>query len=243
MADKVVHFEIIGDDSDALAKFYSELFSWHTETFPDPPYTMVDTHAGHGINGGIGSDPQGGNRVTFYVAVDDMQATLDQAEKLGGKVVMPITELPMVKLAMFTDPQGNLVGIVFNDPAQEGGGVSSGKNPAISWFEVFGTDARKLADFYSALFGWTVEFGEAQGDMVYGQVDAKESGIGGGIGSSSNVPSYTTVYAEVDDLQRYVDHAEQLGAKTMMGPQSMGTVSVAMFADPAGNMFGVYKMN
>ena len=243
MADKVVHFEIIAPESEALAKFYSELFGWHTESFPDPPYTIVDTHAGGGINGGIGSDPEGGTRVTFYVAVADMQKTLDEAEKLGGKVVMPVTELPMVKLAMFTDPQDNLVGIVFDDPAREGGGVSPGSNPAISWFEVLGSDARALADFYSKLFGWTVDFGDGSGPMEYGQVDAKEAGIGGGIGTMPDAPYKTTVYAEVDDLQKYLDVAESLGAKTVMPPQSMGTVSVALFSDPGGNILGLYKMN
>jgi uncharacterized protein len=243
MADRVVHFEIIAPESDTLAKFYSELFGWHTETFPDPPYTIIDTHAGRGINGGIGSDPQGGTRVTFYVAVDDMQKTLDQATKLGGSVVMPITELPMVKLAMFTDPQGNVVGIVFNDPTQEGGAVSSGSNPPISWFEVLGSDAKALADFYSKLFGWTVDFGDGSGPMEYGQVDAREAGIGGGIGTMPDAPYKTTVYAEVDDLQKYLDVAESLGAKTVMPPQSMGTVSVALFSDPGGNVLGLYKMN
>ena len=172
-----------------------------------------------------------------------MQATLDKAEKLGGTVVMPVTELPMVKLAMFTDPQGSLVGIVFNDPTQSGGAVSAGSNPAISWFEILGTDARKLADFYGQLFGWTVDFGDGSGPMEYGQVDAKQSGIGGGIGTMPDGPYKTSVYAEVDDLQKYLDRAEELGAKAVMQPQSMGTVSVAMFTDPGGNVFGLYKLN
>lgn len=242
MPDPVVHFEIIGADREALEKFYGELFGWHLQSFPDPPYAIVDTHAGEGINGGIGSDPSGESRVTFYVAVKDMQKTLDQAEKLGGKTIMPVTELPMVTLAMFTDPQGNVIGIVHDDPNQQGPGVSKGKNPPVSWFEVLGTDAKQLADFYSNLFGWTVEFAP-DSPMPYGQVDPKESGIGGGIGSGPNVDKLTTVYAKVDDLQRYTDHAEQLGAKTLMPPQSMGTVSVAVFADPAGNAFGLYKDN
>lgn len=243
MADKVVHFEIIGADREALEKFYGELFGWHLQSFPDPPYAIIDTHAGEGINGGIGSDPSGESRVTWYVAVKDMQKTLDEAEKMGGKTIMPVTELPMVTLAMFTDPQGNIVGIVYDDPNLQGPGVSKGKNPPISWFEVLGTDANQLGDFYSKLFGWTVDFTGSTDQMQYGQVDPKESGIGGGIGNGPSVDRMTTVYAKVDDLLKYVDHAEELGAKTLMPPQSMGTVSVAVFADPAGNAFGLYKDN
>lgn len=244
MPNPVVHFEIIGKDRSALDKFYGELFGWHLQSFPEPPYTIIDTHAGEGINGGIGSDPSGESRVTFYVAVPDPKKTLDEAEKLGGKTVMDVTELPMVTLAMFTDPQGTLVGLVKDDPSQEGPGVSPGTNPSVSWFEILGSDAKKLADFYEKLFGWTVDFGDGSGPMEYGQIEPQDGkGIGGGIGSMPDAPYKTTVYASVDDLQKYLDTAESLGAKPLMQPQNMGTVSVALFADPAGNVFGLYKTN
>ena len=74
---------------------------------------MVDTHAGEGINGGIGPVNEGPNRVTFYVQVDDLQAYLNQAARLGGKMVMPPTEIPnVVTLAMFADPEGNVIGLI-----------------------------------------------------------------------------------------------------------------------------------
>ena len=45
--------------------------------------------------------------------VEDLQATLDKAESLGGKTTMPIMEIPgMVTLAQFSDPDGNVIGIV-----------------------------------------------------------------------------------------------------------------------------------
>ena len=41
------------------------------------------------------------------------QAYLDKAEELGGKTVMPPTEIPdIVTLAMFSDPEGNLIGMI-----------------------------------------------------------------------------------------------------------------------------------
>ncbi len=51
--------------------------------------------------------------MTFYAQVDDLQGYLDKAERLGGKTVLPPTEIPdTVTLAMFTDPEGNLIGLV-----------------------------------------------------------------------------------------------------------------------------------
>ena len=77
-------------------------------------YGVVSTHAGKGIDGGIGGHPDGApNMVTFYVESDDIQASLDKAVGLGGKMVMPVTDIPnMVTLALFSDPEGNVVGIV-----------------------------------------------------------------------------------------------------------------------------------
>jgi predicted enzyme related to lactoylglutathione lyase len=50
--------------------------------------------------------------VTIYVQVPDLQAALDQAVALGGKVLMPPTEIPgVVTLAMFADPEGNVIGL------------------------------------------------------------------------------------------------------------------------------------
>jgi predicted enzyme related to lactoylglutathione lyase len=64
-----------------------------------------------GIGGGVGQAQGGDGHVTFYVEVDDPQATLDKIEGLGGKTVMPVTEMEMVTIALFADPEGHVVGI------------------------------------------------------------------------------------------------------------------------------------
>ncbi len=113
MPNPVVHFEIQAKDAKGMQEFYSRLFGWHIDDNNPMNYGMVDTHAEGGINGGIGPAPEGTSRVTFYAQVDDLQAYLDKAERLGGKTVMPPTEIPdIVTLAMFSDPEGNLIGMI-----------------------------------------------------------------------------------------------------------------------------------
>ena len=112
MGAAVTHFEIHGKDGAALQKFYADLFDWHVDANNPMEYGMVDTHAGHGINGGVTKDMNGAAFVTFYVEVDDLQAALDKAESLGGKTVMPPMDVPGgPTLAQFTDPEGNLIGL------------------------------------------------------------------------------------------------------------------------------------
>ena len=112
MGNAVVHFEVVGRDLEKLQAFYSDLFDWKMESIPEMKYAIVEKE-GEGIGGGIGqSDNDGPGYVTFYVSTDDPQATLDKAEQLGGKTLMPVTEMPAVTIAIFADPEGHIVGLV-----------------------------------------------------------------------------------------------------------------------------------
>lgn len=112
MPNPVVHWEIQSTQAKRLQEFYAKLFDWHVDTNNPMNYGLVDTHAEKGINGGIGGTNGGPNLVTFYVEVDDLQAFLTKAEKLGGKTLMPPTEIPnQVTFALFSDPEGNVVGL------------------------------------------------------------------------------------------------------------------------------------
>jgi uncharacterized protein len=237
MANEVSWFEVMGPEPEQTAKFYGELFGWHTETLPEFDYTLIDTHAGTGINGGIGKTEDGRATLAVYVESNDLQGALDKAVSLGGKVATPVTEATMVTFAFYTDPAGNAVGLVA--PSEQSGGVSEGDGVPVDWFEILGPDPRALWSFYRELFGWNIEEGGTD-EFLYGQTYGEK--IGGGIGSSPDGAPHVNVYAKVDDLQTYLDRAESLGGKTIMPPTDMDNVSFAMLADPQGTTFGLYKM-
>lgn len=112
MANPVVHFEVIGKDGEALQKFYGDVFDWKIDANNPMNYGLVDTGAGAGaIEGGIAAGEQA--QAVFYVQVDDPAAALEKIKSLGGTVVQDVTVIPdMVTMALFNDPEGNLVGIV-----------------------------------------------------------------------------------------------------------------------------------
>ena len=114
MASPVVHFEIMGGAGTELESFYSELFGWKIDSNNPMRYGMVDTGGGPGaITGGIGGAPDGSPRVSIYAQVEDLQATLDKVEAMGGRTVLPPTKVPGgPELAMFADPVGNITGIL-----------------------------------------------------------------------------------------------------------------------------------
>jgi predicted enzyme related to lactoylglutathione lyase len=114
MGKPVVHFEINAKDSKKLGGFYSELFDWKIDNNNPMGYGLVNTGGEGGIGGGIGqSDGNAPPYLSVYVQVDDLQAYLDKAEKLGGKTLVPPTEIPnTVTFAMFQDPEGNMIGLI-----------------------------------------------------------------------------------------------------------------------------------
>jgi predicted enzyme related to lactoylglutathione lyase len=113
LSSPVVHFEILGPDAGKLQSFYHEVFGWDIDANNEYNYGMIAAPEDKsGIGGGIGSSQDGGTQVSVYAAVPDLQVALDKAVSLGGKVVMEPADLGDVQLAQFTDPAGNLMGLV-----------------------------------------------------------------------------------------------------------------------------------
>lgn len=112
MANPVVHFEVVGKDAAALQSFYGTLFDWKIDASNPMNYGIIAPGEGT-IGGGVGPSQSGPPMVTFYVQVDDLQAALDKAGELGGTTVMPPMDVPGgPSIALFADPEGNVIGVV-----------------------------------------------------------------------------------------------------------------------------------
>ena len=116
MGKPIVHFEVNVRDAKRSQSFYQSLFGWKINANNSMNYGVVSTGSKKGIQGGIGqveSDQK--PYTTFYIEVDNPQRYLDQAIQLGGRIVMPVTDVPnMVTFAQFADPDGNIIGLVKN---------------------------------------------------------------------------------------------------------------------------------
>jgi predicted enzyme related to lactoylglutathione lyase len=122
MGNPVVHFEVIGKDAKALREFYGQAFDWTIEPMPGGTgmdYAMVRPQGQDedGIAGGIGGgkDDYAGH-VTFYVAVRSLEEALGKIERIGGRTMMPPEQVPNgPRIALFSDPEGHVVGLVEMD--------------------------------------------------------------------------------------------------------------------------------
>ena len=115
MPHPVVHAEIRSKDLDATRQFFADLFGWNVAAEGAfPGYTFIDT----GVEGGtyVAISPRQGpeDEVLFFVAVHDVAATLEQAEKLGGTIIQPAQQVPGTSFGVFADAQGHRVGVAAN---------------------------------------------------------------------------------------------------------------------------------
>jgi hypothetical protein len=119
MGQPVVHFEVIGQDPDRLQRYYADLFGWEIDANNPMKYGVVQRDGNVnaesvGIGGGVGRGPEGyAGHVTFYVEVPDVEASLAQAETLGGTRVMgPDKVMEGIEIGMFNDPEGHTIGVI-----------------------------------------------------------------------------------------------------------------------------------
>ncbi len=111
MPSPVVHFEIIGENQQLLESFYKDVFAWQITPVMEG-YPLVAREEG-GIAGGVGAMGTQHRRVTFYVSVPDVEAALALIESKGGQKAFGPHMVPDGSIiAGFTDPEGNLIGLV-----------------------------------------------------------------------------------------------------------------------------------
>jgi predicted enzyme related to lactoylglutathione lyase len=128
--------------------------------------------------------------------------------------------------------------------------VAMQKN-TVSHFEIYANDPDKLSHFYTSLFDWHVEHMPNMDYWVVRTVDVDENRMpktpgavnggfarrphGYGVNGSVN-------YVMVDSIEKYVEKAKHLGAKLTKDKTAVpGMGWFAMFTDPEGNHFAVFK--
>jgi len=114
----VAWFEVATDDPDGAQRFYGELFGWRFAPDPRSAKAGIDYRL---IRYGDDAPPKGGifatggkrpNHAVFVVYVDDVTATCEQVERLGGKVLTKmIGDGSGPDLAYVQDVAGNVFGV------------------------------------------------------------------------------------------------------------------------------------
>jgi predicted enzyme related to lactoylglutathione lyase len=108
----VVHWEIQSQMPEKLHRFYAEAFGWKVDANNPMKYGMVSSKGKDGIDGGIGGSEHPGSRVVVYASVKSIPDALARIEGAGGRTIMPRTDLGMVVMGLYEDPEGHTMGLV-----------------------------------------------------------------------------------------------------------------------------------
>ena len=121
----------------------------------------------------------------------------------------------------------------------------------VSHFEIYANDPEKLTRFYTSMFDWKVTQVPGMDYRMVHTADTDDNGmlkqpgaINGGIAirpAGYGVNGFVN-YAMVDSIEDAVARAKSLGAKVTKEKTPVpGMGWFAMFIDPEGNNFAVFK--
>jgi hypothetical protein len=109
--------ELMTTDPEAAREFYTKLFGWGSKAMDMPNGQYTTLQVGDASVAGLmklpaeaqGMPPNWG----CYVTVDDVDACCVRVTQLGGKVIMPVFEVPTVgRMAVIQDPQGATLSVI-----------------------------------------------------------------------------------------------------------------------------------
>ena len=109
--------ELMTTDVDAARTFYTSLFDWTFDEMPMPtgPYTLLKKD-GVGIAGLMklpSEDPGGRSFWSVYFVVEDADAAFETAAAHGGRIAMPLMDVPDVgRFGFLVDPQGAMFAVI-----------------------------------------------------------------------------------------------------------------------------------
>jgi uncharacterized protein len=106
-------FDISTPDARRAQRFYQQMFGWPVNVL-DETYALVGDDEGQPA-GGIGQAGPGSpyTGIVVYFRVGNVDAALARAEELGGSRTMEPRSVPgRGRIAAFTDPDGNPVGLL-----------------------------------------------------------------------------------------------------------------------------------
>jgi predicted enzyme related to lactoylglutathione lyase len=117
---QITHIEFPADNTDRAQAFYKGLFGWDFEGYDAlPGYFLFTTGAIDSSGGAVGTRGTAtGDKLRIYITVDSLDDTLPKVEPLGGKIVLPKSEIPgQGWYAVVNDSEGSEVGLYEGLPA------------------------------------------------------------------------------------------------------------------------------
>ncbi|MFF8429570.1 MULTISPECIES: VOC family protein [unclassified Streptomyces] len=235
--------ELGTSDLERAKGFYTELFGWRPETDPRQEaggYTVA--HLGDAAIAALTPLYQESQPVAWNVsfAVTDADDAARRVEEAGGTVILGPTDVFDVgRFAVALDPTGAAFQL-WQARAFAGAGLFNSPG-TLGWVELATRDTDRARDFYTTVFGWSVNASER---YTQWGIDGEDFGGMADMGDRfpPEVPPHWLPYFAVDDVDATAQVAEQANGTVVMPATSVPDgPRIAVLRDPQGAAFGVYE--
>ena len=233
-------------DIAAAKTFYGELLGWTFEEVDmgGMTYTMF----------GFPSDNFGGmmpldassdapSHWSSYLTVDDVDAALKNAERLGATVSFGPHDIPDVgRFTGIGDPQGAAVNLFTPLSSEDTDPPMTPPAGGVSWNELLTDDPAAAIEFYGQIVDWTTEKSTMSHDMDYWVAKQGKSMRASIMMKPPIMPvSAWLIYFAVSNIDDAVARVKALGgmAYGVTTVEGVGTFTYA--SDPAGAPFGLIE--
>jgi predicted enzyme related to lactoylglutathione lyase len=231
----------------AAKTFYRDVVGWDARDASSShmAYSLL-TSSGAPV-AGLMELPEEGRRMgatprwVGYVAVDDVDGTVNLLKRLGGALYVPPTDTNIGRIAIVVDPQTATLalvsGLTVGSPSDE----PEDKPGRVGWHELLAEDGQKAFAFYSELFGW--QPGPSGNDQLdsYRLLSAGGRTIGGIFTKLRRAPfPFWLYYFNVADMDAAMAAVRAGGGKVVQGPLELPERNwITRCIDPQGAMFAL----
>jgi predicted enzyme related to lactoylglutathione lyase len=252
MAGEFVWYDVMTPDPEASLRFYGAVVGWKGQAFPgsEPPYTVLNLPAAgdRGVAGIMGL-PDGARPMwNGYIHVDDVDAAAAKVTDGGGAGHRGPWDLEGVgRMAVASDPQGAMFMLFRPQPpegAPEPAPIPEDAFGSIGWRELMTTDWQAAFDFYSKVFGWSVDYDFDMGEHgIYRIFSTPGQNRAGGmmnLPAGNPAPTAWGFYFRVDGIDAGAERIKAAGGQIIMGPMPVPDGQfVVVGVDPQGAAFGL----
>jgi uncharacterized protein len=218
-------------DVDAAKRFYGELLGWEYDDQPIGDGMVYSLAKLRGLEAAAlftaREQPPHWNLYVTVASADDAAA---RAREAGGTILAePFDVFDAGRMTTVQDPTG---GVVSAWEARQSIGARIVNEPgAFTWADLVTPDPGAAARFYGDWLGWTTEeMPGAQGYRVVRNGDRSN----GGMVARPDAQAHWMPYFGTQDLDAARSRAEELGARTLVGPASVPAGSFVVMSDTQG---------
>lgn len=239
--------ELATSDVEVAARFYGALFDWEARTLDvaGASYTIFRVD-GADVGGGYShqvTDRSRTPRWNSYIAVPSVDAAVERARELGGRIIAGPADIPDVsRVAGVADPHG--AEFYLWEARRHAGAGRLNEPGSLCWTELIAPHLDAAERFYTSLFDWAsrrdrsgqyVEFLRGR-EVVAGMLPTPP-----GRGSEG---SHWLPYFAVSDVDDAVQVARRNFGGILGRPMDIPMVGrSAVLRDPQGATFGVFGVN